>query len=352
MNVNDNLVDIGESRLDSLIAAEANADDTPPEDDTSTPPTDDQGDDVTPPSNDDDNNQDDTGDEEASGDEDDDQSDDDKGDQGDQGDDEDSDKELTDEELIELAKKRGLELGKKKDEEPAKEIRRPNELPEDIWSDMRPEQKYIYNQLPYITVRGKDGDIKVKTDQQLPDDFEFKDSKAEASFNSEVAAQSVRAEKMYDQITNYSKQQQEQATRQQEAAQTVSDIEKLQKEGIMPKIKAKPNSQDFMQDPAVKLADEIIAYRQKLLGEGQRISAYYAGLQYKALHPDKFEIKKPVTKSKADDERKAKAKNIAGNGRGAAVDAKNKGNQPERPRFKANTSLMDIADHYSDELDG
>ena len=347
---------LAENKLDAAIAADEaanNGDDTPP-----------AGDDTTPPNPDTNSNQDDDDDGQsqddyqAAGDqnqdqdeEEDDQSGsaDDSEDDGAQGDQ--APKPLTDDELIAELEKRGLKVEKKDaddkpDADQPKPIARPEEIDEKVWGQMHPIQQHIYDQLPYLTVEGKDGaKLQVKTPDQLPDDFEFASKRAESQFNADIAAQSVKAEKMYADITQTSQAQQQQQQAAAESQAIVKDVDRLQADGIVPKIEAKPGTPEFDKDPGVLRANEILAYHRELHEKGEKVSAYSAGLMYKALHPELYQAApKPKT---ADDERKRTSKVIAGKGSGTPSSA----SKPARRTFAPGTSAADIADSYMDLLD-
>ena len=257
--------------------------------------------------------------------------------------------ELTDEQLLEELKKRGLD--KPKEDEPKKpetpqEIARPDELPDRVWNDMNPVQRTIYNELPYVKVQGKDGNVlEVKTPEQLPADFEFANARAEAQFNTDMSAQSYRAEKMYESIQTEVQQRRQASASQAESQRVVADVDKLQKDGIVPKIAAKSGTPEFDKDPGVVRANEILAYWQELRKSGENISVYTAGKLYKAEHP---ELYTPPKQNSADEERKQVSRNIAGGGRG---DQSQANSNNKRPVFRPGTSASDIVDYYDGQLD-
>lgn len=256
--------------------------------------------------------------------------------------------ELTDEQLLAELEKRGLS---KKEDEPKKQeqpqdIARPDELPERVWGDMNPVQRTIYNELPYVKAQGKDGNvIEVKTPEQLPPDFEFANARAEAQFNTDMSAQSYKAEKMYESIQTEVQQRQQASASQAESQRVVADVDKLQKDGIVPKITAKNGTPEFDTDPGVVRANEILAYWQDLRKAGENISVYTAGKLYKAEHPELYAAPK---QNPADNERKQVSRNIAGGGRG---DQSAANNNNKRPVFRPGTSASDIVDYYDSQLD-
>lgn len=261
---------------------------------------------------------------------------------------------LSDDELLAELEKRGLKVAKKDEDDkksdeprqPQQWEKRPSEVPEDTWNDMPPANKYIYNSLPYITAVGKDGEtVRVKTPEQLPDDFEFANKKAESQFISEVTAQSSRAEKIADELHQYSQQRQQQTQQQEESQRVVADVERLQKDGIVPKITAKPDSAEFNNDEGVKVANEILKLRDEINSGGENISVYRAGQIYKGMHPELYQKKQTV--AKGDTERKKAAAKISGSPGGD-----NKSNKAtQRRRFPRGMSARDIADFYENDLD-
>lgn len=261
---------------------------------------------------------------------------------------------LSDDELLAELEKRGLKVAKKDDEEkkpdeprqPQDWEQRPDEVPESIWNKTKPADKYVYNSLPYITAIGKDGETyRVKTPEQLPNDFEFASDKARMQFNDAVTTQTNRAIKMQEELRQYSQQRQQQTQQQQESQRVVADVERLQKEGIVPKITAKPDSAEFNNDEGVKVANEILKLRDEINSGGENISVYRAGQIYKGMHPELYQKKQTV--AKGDTERKQAAAKISGSPGGD-----NKSNKAtQRRRFPRGMSARDIADFYENDLD-
>lgn len=266
----------------------------------------------------------------------------------DDGDSDDSDKsdELSDEELIALAEKRGLKLAKDeaKQQEKQQSIERPEEIPAHIWNNMPEVNRYVYSQLPYITTYDENGnEFVVKTSQQLPAGFKFADDKTRIDYLDAINAQGKRAEKLLSEIQSNAKEAQEAESRQQESKMVVDDVEKLQKDGLMPKPTAKFGTPEFDNDPAVVQINKVLAFWQQRRQEGRPLSVYDAGLVYRQLHPKEFE--KPA--AKGDAERKKVSKKISGGGQADSKSAK----KNPRPKFPIGTSASDIADYYSQDLD-
>lgn len=255
--------------------------------------------------------------------------------------------ELTNEQLLAEIEKRGLakkEDDKKSDDDKPAEVKRPEELPEKVWETMNPVQRVIYDQLPYVNIQGKDGEvIQVKTPEQLPNDFEFANARAEAQFNTDMSAQSYKAEKMYERIQTEVQSRQQVTATQAESRRVVADVDKLQAEGVVPKIAAKQGTPEFDADPGVMRANEILAYREELRAKGDNVSVYMAGKLFRAEHPELYAPKQ----AKGDAERKQISRNIAGGGRGDQSQA----NTNKRPIFRPGTTASDIVDYYDGQLD-
>lgn len=264
-------------------------------------------------------------------------------------------RELSDEELLAELEKRGLKVAKKDEEEKKEPQRpqqsewekRPSELTEEVWDQMPAANKFIYSNLPYMTAVGKDGQTyQVKTFEQLPDDFEFANKKAEQRFNSDLVAQSNRAEAMAQDLRNYAKTQQEQEKRSAESQAIVDDVRRLQKEGLLPKIDEKLVGDEFNAQEGVQIANEILALHQDLVKQGQNVSAYNAAFIYRGMHPEKFAPKPTV--AKGDVERKRAARRISNN---AGSEGSGRKRSAPKRRFPVGMSARDIADFYESDLD-
>lgn len=358
MGATDDIVTLAENKLDAILNSEGddkgngngsdNADDQEQKNNNSDEGSEEKGGS--------DESQDDDGQEDESGEEGEGEKSETEDESGEDGDDEKSGKkddetqELSDEQFLAELEKRGLKVvekdkEEKKEEEKQQEIVKPEELPDKVWGKMNDVQKYIYNELPYIKVQGKDGVVEVKTPDQLPDDFEFANAQAQAKFIADISAQSTKAEKLHSDIMTYSQQQEKAHNTQIESKQIVDDVEQLQREGIIPKIVAKNGTPEFNKDPGVVRANEILALREERRAKGEVLSAYSAGLMYKALHP---ELYKPV-ESKGDQERKNVSSKISGGGKGDQKQASK--NTTSRHKYPIGMSAQDIADLAGADLD-
>lgn len=260
---------------------------------------------------------------------------------------------LSDEEFLKELERRGLKVAEDKKEEPKKDDKpqpweeRPDEIDEKLWNKSTPEEKFIYNSLDYITVKGKDGEeLSVKLPTQLPDDFEFASKRAEAQFYSAMSAQSSKAEKLMNKITSDREQTTKAEQEKAELDAIIADVDRLQDDGIVPKIKAKPGTEEFNKDPSVQLVNKILDFRDEYnrKHKGENISSYTAGLIYKAKNPKEFETEDDTRRSSQDKSREKTASRVANKTTSA--------NRPEynHKAFGKNVSLTDIADYYADQL--
>lgn len=260
---------------------------------------------------------------------------------------------LSDEEFLKELERRGLKVAENKKEEPKKDDKpqsweeRPDEIDEKLWNKSSPEEKFIYNSLDYITVKGKDGEeLSIKLPTQLPDDFEFANKKAEAQFYSAMSAQSSKAEKLMNKITSDREQTTKAEKEKAELDAIIADVDRLQDDGIVPKIKAKPGTKEFNDDPSVQLVNKILDFRDEYnrKHKGENISSYTAGLIYKAKNPKEFETEDDKRRSSQDKSREKTASRVATKTTSA--------NRPEynHKAFGKNVSLTDIADYYADQL--
>lgn len=260
---------------------------------------------------------------------------------------------LSDEEFLKELERRGLKVAEDKKEEPKKDDKpqpweeRPDEIDEKLWNKSSPEEKFIYNSLDYITVKGKDGEeLSVKLPTQLPDDFEFASKRAEAQFYSAMSAQSSKAEKLMNKITSDREQTTKAEQEKAELDAIIADVDRLQDDGIVPKIKAKPGTEEFNSDPSVQLVNKILDFRDEYnrKHKGENISSYTAGLIYKAKNPKEFETEDDKRRSSQDKSREKTASRVANKTTSA--------NRPEynTKAFGKNASLTDIADYFADQL--
>ena len=274
---------------------------------------------------------------------------------------------LSDEELQKELERRGLKVVDKNQvqqqqqtQEPQKPPyweKRPKEVDEDNWDRMSSELRFIYHNLPYISVRGEDGNVyRVKTPEQLPDGFKAVDDKERARFDSEVQVQTQRAEQMRRDIKKNREEYEQQQVSQKESQEIVEGIEALIKQGVVPEIKAKLNTPEFNSDAGVVRANEIINLQRQLAQQGEKVSIVTAGFLFKAKHPELYtnEVPKPKAKttSPADKERKNISRSIAGkSNRGTRSKSDDATNRPSGRFAGEGLSSQQLADILADELD-
>lgn len=267
----------------------------------------------------------------------------------------DKDEEMSDEEFEELAKKRGYAKAKTEEEHKAEDERaktmekllsRPKEIGEEVWNELPEESKIIYNALPYLVAEGKRGVVRVKTPDQLPDDFEFKSEKAMMKFQNDLQAQESRATQMKNAIDARAEREQRATSERAEAQKVISEIDGLQKSGELPSPKAKYGSKEFDNDPAVTLINKVLNYRAMRAQQGTSLSVRDSLLLYKAEHPDEF-VKK---EAKGDIERRNIAKKVAGNSK-ATSSAVNGGDDNKPHYYRAGMSTEDVLDAVLNDMD-
>ena len=268
---------------------------------------------------------------------------------------EDEKKELSDEEFEELAKKRGYAKAKTEEETKAETDRqsqmerllaRPKEIDEEVWNELPEENKVIYNALPYLVAEGKKGVVQVKTPDQLPDGFEFKDQKAMMKFQNDLQAQENRATQFKQAIEARAEREQRASADRAEAQRVISEINGLQKSGELPSPKAKYGSKEFDNDPAVTLINKVLNYRAVRAQGGTNLSVRDSLMLYKAEHPEEF-VKK---EAKGDVERSRIAKRVAGNSKSTSSAVN--GDDEDRPRYyKTGMSTEDVLDAVLNDMD-
>ena len=261
-------------------------------------------------------------------------------------------KELSDEEFEELAKKKGYAKAKT-DEEKASEERgqammekllaRPKEIDAEVWDELPEANKVIYNALPYITAEGKDGRIeRVKTPDQLPEDFEFANKKAEMKFQNDLQAQEMKATKMSEALNARAERVQYEQAQRAEAVRVISEIEALQKSGDLPTPKAKQGTPEFDKDEAVELINKVLNYRNSRMAEGLKLPVKDALMLYKSQHPEDFEKKE----AKGDIERKNIAKKISGGAKASGTPV----NKEAKPQYyRPGMTTEDVIDRVLDD---
>ena len=252
---------------------------------------------------------------------------------------------VSDEMLRAELERRGMVATKKQDQPQPEDPRfsQPRELPDAVWSRMTEEGKYIYNQLPYLTIRGKDGILRVKSDEQIPPDFEWADEAEKTQFYSkELPAQVYRAEQLNAQVTKAVEDYNRELERQREAQTIVQGVEKLQASGILPKIPGERGSKEYEGSAELAYVNNVLGLWEQHHRQGENISIETAAYLYKAQHPDALKPKPTTTAT--DKVRKAKSTNINGGAKGRAM-------PEQRHTFPPGTMPSDIIDYYLDDFE-
>ena len=271
--------------------------------------------------------------------------------------------EMTDDEFEELAKKRGY--SKKSDDDERKKVEdaarqradainaipKPKELDADTWSAMPPMNRLIYSRLPYVTVHGKDGDVKIKTPEQLPDDFEFASDKARAQYTNDIQAQETMAQQMANAIQTRAREQQMSTQRQAQARRIIDEVSELQRSGDLPKPTSQPNTPEFDNDPAVKVINKVLNYQITRARQGVNLSVRDAYLLYRSEHPDDFKKPENETKAKGDEERKNVAKKVSGNTKSTNQTAADESAGSKRKYYRPGMSTQDVLERALNDLD-
>jgi hypothetical protein len=263
-------------------------------------------------------------------------------------------KELSDEEFEEMAKKRGYAKAPSEEQKAQQDARAntmerllacPKEIESEVWDELPAQNKIIYNALPYITAEGKDGEVlRVKTPDQLPEDFEFANKKAEMKFQNDLQAQEMKATRMSEALNARAQRAQAEYEQRQEAVNVINQIEALQKSGELPTPTAKQGTAEFDKDDAVVLINKVLGYRSARMAEGLNLPIKDALMLYKAQHPDEF-VKK---EAKGDIERKNIAKKISGGGKASGTPV----NSKAKPHYyRPGMSTEDVIDRIMDDWD-
>lgn len=277
------------------------------------------------------------------------------------------DEEMSDEEFEELAKKRGYAKqqseGEKKEAEARAQAekeqierltRKPREIPEDVWDDTPTNNKIVYNQLPVITARGANGQtVNVKLPNQLPADFQFADEAARQEFVAAIQQQTNTMNQLLSALNTRDQRAKAQEDRRTEAQNVVNEVERLQKAGSLPSPKAKYGDAEFDNDPAVKVINNVLAYRVQRAQQGVALSVEDALKLYKVDHPEEFKAaaeKKGSTKAKGDEERQKIAKKISGSKKSTGKTASDK-KKGDHKYYHYGMSTQDVLDRALQDLD-
>ncbi len=152
-------------------------------------------------------------------------------------------------------------------------------------SGLDPEAKYIVDNLPYIVARVKDGDnvkeLQIKSWTQLPDDVQFATKRDEMAFMNSLTAQENRALKLQEKFQQSQQQTQAKDFEERENTGIREDIAELQRDGDLPKFKAKIDSPEFDKDPATKEVQTVMDFMNER--NEQFLKEYNQGRPFKHI---------------------------------------------------------------------
>ena len=150
---------------------------------------------------------------------------------------------------------------------------------------------YAYEQMPTITVQGKDGkggEVKtftVKTADDLPDDFRFANAKEQAKFNGALAQNMQLAQSSIAEAEQHNEGRMQQVARREQLVSQKNEVDSLITAGKLPEMKLKPTDANFMQDPGAIRAQQVLDHMKevnaanKAAGINQEITSVALGLQ-------------------------------------------------------------------------
>jgi hypothetical protein len=145
---------------------------------------------------------------------------------------------------------------------------------------------YAYENLPTISVAGKDGKTyEVRTADDLPDDFKFANAKEQAKFNGSLAQNMQLAGELINEANAHNEQRTAANERRELLVSQKNELDSLIASGVLPAITAKPGDPNFMQDPgairAQQVLDHMTAVNKEYAEKGinQKITSVAVALQ-------------------------------------------------------------------------
>ena len=209
-------------------------------------------------------------------------------------------------------------------------------------TQLNTEQQYIYENLPTLSIMGKDGNqYNIKVPNELPADFEFANMRDQLNFNSAIASQELKANNLQNTFQNQASQKsaEEYATREDRAI--VDDISTLQKSGDLSNFKKQPSDADFDSDPTAILVNSVREFMNKknqdYLARSQAGQAYrHIGFEeafyaYKRANP---EVTRSAAQTAEDKQRKEVGRNVSSKG--------TKTSDVKRPQMRSGMNTRDI----------
>lgn len=154
-------------------------------------------------------------------------------------------------------------------------------------SQLSPEQQYIIDNLQPITVRGVVGtdekvqEFKVYSPEQLPQGFKYVDDRELSTANKAFSMLENKAVELQSDYRNQETQKSAKAFKENEDNADRADIGRLQREGDLPKFKLQPNDSKFAEDPASKMIQDILDFKDKK--NEQYLEEANAGRPYKHI---------------------------------------------------------------------
>jgi len=151
-------------------------------------------------------------------------------------------------------------------------------------ADLTPEQNYIIDNLPPLTVRGKVGDGEIQeytvySPEQLPSGFQYVDQREMSIANKNFALMEQKAVQLQNDFRAQETTKAANEFKTLEDNADRADINRLQKEGELPKFRTAPDSPDFEKDPATVEIQAILDFKESL---NQRyLNEYNAGRPYR-----------------------------------------------------------------------
>lgn len=212
-------------------------------------------------------------------------------------------------------------------------------------SQLSPEQQYIIDNLQPITVRGVVGtdekvqEFKVYSPEQLPQGFKYIDDRDLSTANKAFSMLENKAVELQSNYRNQETQKSAKAFKENEDNADRVDIGRLQREGDLPKFKLQPDDPKFAEDPASKVIQAILDFKDKK--NEHYLEEANAGRPYKHIgFEEAFYMYRrenptdnPVQK-KEDAERKEIAKRTAG--------TSGSSNTPKKPTVHSGMNSLDL----------
>lgn len=230
-------------------------------------------------------------------------------------------------------------------------------------------EEYIAEKLPEIVVRGyeeqdEDGnpsgevkEFKIKTSSDLPDKFTPATYK-EQNRISEALAEQIQNKTKLSEEWKSEKDKEGLATSQAKVAESFNnEVEQMQQDGDIPKIKAKEGDKAYFEDPGVKAVADIVDYMMKENKRLEKIGSPYRVQSIKQaqmlMNADKSTPKNKDADKKAKEKAEAAKRKAKGGKVGSSAknnDGKGAGATQADGLYQPGDSLEDVASKAIDEL--